>query len=233
VRTAHRVALISALAGVVAVAGLTVAGAGVDRSSVEGAREVATARARDGARAEGAVRRAGEERIRPALARAGSHGAARADSAPERSSQGDRATSRRQRSAAGTPAAAADGGLEPEHRVEPRQPAPTRIVLDPLRVEDGGLSLRATGHDARGPRELVLWRLDRGAAAVVARGRSRRDGALEFPRLVAPHRGLVLVATPAWETPDGPRASSAQIVAPRAPAPPPTAGGGRRGSARR
>jgi hypothetical protein len=122
---------------------------------------------------------------------------------------------------------------EPNDRREPRQPAPTRLVLDPIRIADAGLSLRVTGHDARGPRDLVLWRMHEGNAAVVAHGRSHRDGAMEFPRLVAPHTGLVLVATPAWETPDGPRASSAQKVAPREPESRPTAGGGRRGSAGR
>jgi hypothetical protein len=122
---------------------------------------------------------------------------------------------------------------EPVHRREARQPAPKRLVLDPLRAADGGLSFRITGHDPRGPRQLVLWRLYEGNAAVVAHGRSRRDGAMEFPRLVAPHTGLVLVATPAWETANGPRASPAMSVAPRASVSPPTAGGGRRGSAGR
>jgi hypothetical protein len=120
---------------------------------------------------------------------------------------------------------------ESADRREASQPPPKRLALDPPRVSEGGLSLRVTGHDARGPRDLVLWRIRGTDAAVVARGRSRRDGALEFPRLVAPRFGLVLVATPAWETPDGPRASPAQIVVPRAPVSPPTAGGGRRGTA--
>lgn len=97
----------------------------------------------------------------------------------------------------------------------PRAPA---IELDPLAL--GDVTARVSGFDPLGPRALLLWRRVGSRVAVMARGRSRADGSLEFPSLVVPDAGLEVLVTAADAAPGDEGASLPRSVAPREPVPP-------------
>ncbi len=78
-------------------------------------------------------------------------------------------------------------------------------------------SVRFRGFDPEAPRRLVLWRLRDGRAVLIARGASHPDGSFEFPPLLVPAAGLVVVAAPVHATPDHPEASRVQTLPPRPP----------------
>ncbi len=105
---------------------------------------------------------------------------------------------------------AAGGTPEPEPRID----------LDPLEIEPGSRMARPTGFDPLGPRELLLWRLVEGRSAVMARGASAADGALEFPRVIVPRDGLEVVVAPSGRDPSARDASLPRGTAPAPPEPP-------------
>ena len=87
--------------------------------------------------------------------------------------------------------------------------AQQHLRLDPPEFESGAVSFRATGFDPAAPRNLVLWRLSRGAApsqAVrVGETRSDENGHFDFGQVPNPIAQGSLYVAPVGERPDGSR----------------------------
>jgi hypothetical protein len=92
-----------------------------------------------------------------------------------------------------------------------------RIELDPLELDPEAGTATPTGFDPRGPRALLLWRVVEGRAAVIARGASAADGALEFPRVIVPRDGIEVVVSPEGLGPAALAASLPRSVEPGRP----------------
>ena len=86
----------------------------------------------------------------------------------------------------------------------------------------GEITARVEGFDPDAPRALLAWRRLGEDFVVMARGRSREDGSLEFRDLVLPESGLEIVVTGVGELPDAATASRAAF-APSRPLYPPRA----------
>jgi hypothetical protein len=91
------------------------------------------------------------------------------------------------------------------------------IFLDALARAPEVHTVALSGVDPHAPRELVAWRVKNGRRAIIARGRSGRDGRLEFPDVVAPRDGLEIVVTAADSAPGIPGASIARKLEGRNP----------------
>jgi hypothetical protein len=113
----------------------------------------------------------------------------------------------------------AAGSLGAAVGVPPRR-SEARIELDPISTRAGSRIATLSGFDPLGPRDLLLWRLDGGRAALMARGLSAPDGSLELPRVIVPRDGLLVVVSPAGSVPDAADASLPRSIAPDRPEPP-------------
>ncbi|HZO09761.1 MAG TPA: hypothetical protein VFC77_10285 [Myxococcota bacterium] len=126
--------------------------------------------------------------------------------------------------AAGAASAAARGASPADLTAAAGGAAPARsaprIELDPLELDPESGTATPTGFDPLAPRALLLWRVVEGRSAVMARGASARDGALEFPRVIVPRDGIEVVVSPEGLDPAALDASLPRSVEPGRPAAP-------------
>jgi hypothetical protein len=74
-------------------------------------------------------------------------------------------------------------------------------VLDAPTIGAGAVGATITGHDPHAPRTLQLWRIDTGAARLLADTTSTHARRFDFGQLAVPNAGIHLVVTPTGEDP--------------------------------
>jgi hypothetical protein len=94
------------------------------------------------------------------------------------------------------------------------------IYLERLSVRGGGKTFALNGLDPYAPRELVAWRIIDGHAVLMSRGSSDSDGAIRFPKILAPRDGFEVVVSEAGTRPESLGASDRRRLAPRMPVAP-------------